>query len=88
MKPSFSVVLMLLGAFLLALGFNTIDCMVNNFYWNGDYWRSINGWIMIPSIIWNWWFCYILFGILPLLFGGIILGMSAMKYYSLLEAKA
>lgn len=72
------VAVVIVGALLLMLGFNTIDAMINQFFWS-DYWRTINGWQMIPGVVWNWWGCYIIFGIVPLISGGLMLGFIVAK---------
>lgn len=89
MRAVIKKLLFLVSAFLIALGFNTLDCMINTFYW--EPWREWfpNGmWAMVPSdtpffgsFNLNWWICYVFFGILPLSSGCLMLGylLGAMK---------
>ena len=59
------------SVFLVALGFNTIDFMVNVFAWS----PPIDGtWHMNTWFVWDFWNCYMLFGIIPLIAGSILLG--------------
>lgn len=67
-----------LSAFLIALGFNTLDAMINTFYWQPwRQWYPNGSWIMTPfntPLNCNWWLAYILYGILPLSLGNLMLG--------------
>jgi len=59
------------SVFLVALGFNTLDVMINVFAWS----PPIDGlWHMNTWFVWDFWNCYMLFGIIPLIAGSILLG--------------
>ena len=67
------ILLLLCSIFLVALGFNTIDWMVNTFYWQPPNYSS-GLWFMSSWFKWDFWNCYIVFGILPLALGWLLIG--------------
>ncbi len=68
-------VVLLMSVFLVGLGFNTLDAMVWQFYWNGDFWRSVGIWAWTPSLSFDVWWSYFLGGIVPLVVGAFVLGL-------------
>jgi len=56
------------------LGFNTIDAMMWEFYWNN--WSAWSGhmWHWTPTLRFDVWLSYFLGGILPLVVGSVVLG--------------
>ena len=78
--------LILFSAVMIALGFNTIDAMIWQFY-NTSQWKIWfpNQWHLSTYFSFEVWNSYFLFGILPLFSGSIILGyvlayLSLQKY--------
>jgi len=67
--------LILFSAVMIALGFNTIDAMIWQFY-NTSQWKIWfpNQWHLSTYFRFEVWNSYFLFGILPLVTGSIVLG--------------
>lgn len=67
--------LMLFSALMIALGFNTVDAMMWQFY-NTSQWRIWypNQWQLSTYFSFEVWNAYALFGVLPLVMGSVILG--------------
>lgn len=67
---------------LITLGFNTLDAMIWEFYWNN--WRTFafGLWAWTPTIYMDVWLSYFLGGIIPLSIGCIILGLTLKEIYS------
>lgn len=58
------------------LGFNTLDCMVWQFYNTSD-WRLWypNQWALTPVLTFDVWASYMFLGIAPLVLGAFLLGV-------------
>lgn len=59
---------------MFALGFNTIDAMMWNFYYHDWIVFAPNVWAFTPTLYIDVWLAYFLFGITPLVVGSFILG--------------
>lgn len=71
------VLLLIFAAVLITLGFNTLDAMINTFYWCP--WREWHGtlWQLTPWLSLDWWLCFFFFGVVPLCVGWFLLGWLA-----------
>jgi len=68
------MVRLLVSAYLITTGFNTIDWMMWSFRWQ-RYWLTVDFWDMGPFKLNQWW-AYAVFGMLPLIAGCLLLGYT------------
>jgi hypothetical protein len=70
-------IIFVLGAvFFTGLGFNTLDWMLSRAHGSNEHW---NPWMLgIQNIYIDSWTFYILFAIMPLFFGGFLIGLAIM----------
>ena len=69
-----AIILMMLSLFLTGFGFNTLDWMLSRAFGSNEMW---NPWMLgITHIYLDSWTFYILFSILPLFFGGFLIGFA------------
>jgi hypothetical protein len=68
--------LLIIAVAATAIGFNTLDAMINAFAWAGP-WEG--PWYMNTWFAWEWWNCYAVFGIISFCIGLILTGWLAGK---------
>jgi len=64
--------LSIFSVLLMILGFNTLDWMMNRYYWNQS--NPDPFWHMNTWFVWDWYNCYLWFGVLSLMFGSLFFG--------------
>lgn len=72
MRPRKTAAFLVLSVTLIALGFNTLDCMVNTFAWSEP---TDGTWYMNTWLVMDFWNAYALFGVIPFAIGMFALGM-------------
>jgi hypothetical protein len=71
-----AIVFMLGAVFFASLGFNTLDWMLARAFGTNEQWSP---WMIgLTNVTFDSWTFYILFSILPLFFGGYLIGLALM----------
>ncbi len=75
LKPVLHSLFLFISCLCMVLGFNTIDAMMWNFY-NTSQWQlwHPNVWMLSLTFSYPVWDSYMMFGILPLMFGSVLFG--------------
>lgn len=69
---------------LVTLGFNTLDWQINTFAWD----PPTNGiWHMNTWFSWDFWNCYMFFGVIPFALGCFLWGLTAALVLRSLEGE-